>query len=107
MTSAVGNNLNSGKSPDQPVASIEDLLNSYKLRPGTVVHVDTGHYIVLVDQVIGPSASGTGDAQSQRVTFQGPTGAGDEAILDRVDTYGGTTFPLRERSLRDAVEISP
>ena len=92
ITTAVGDNLNSGKSPDQPLASLEALLSSYTLGAGDVVHVDTGHYIVLTDLVVGPTASGTGDAQSQRVTFQGPTGTGDEAILDRVDTYGGTIF---------------
>ena len=76
VTSAIGNDLNSGKTPDKPMASLEALLNAYALGPGDVVHVDTGHYIALNDIVFGQGDSGTGDAPSQRVIIQGPTDPG-------------------------------
>ncbi len=90
VTSAIGNDLNSGKTPDKPMASLEALLNSYALGPGDVVHVDTGHYIALNDTVFGQGDSGTGDAPSQRLIIQGPTDPGDAAIFDRADKTNGT-----------------
>lgn len=85
LTTAVGNNLNSGKSPDQPVASLEALLSSYTLGAGDIVHVDTGTYIGLVNLTFGPTASGTGSGAGQTLTIQGPTGGG-AAVFNRADT---------------------
>ena len=45
FTTSTGNNANSGKSPDQPMASLAALLAAYDLDPGDVVHVDTGRII--------------------------------------------------------------
>jgi Malectin domain len=89
-TTAVGNDRNSGKSPDQPMATLSALLAAYPLGPGDIVYVDTGHYSVLRDIVIGPSVSGNGDDPGQRVTIQGPTQGADKAVFDRGDTSDNT-----------------
>ncbi len=43
-TTAVGNDANSGKSPDQPMASLGALLRAYTLTAGDTVYIDTGSY---------------------------------------------------------------
>ena len=53
-TTAAGDNANTGKSPDAPMADLAALLAAYDLEPGDVVNVDTGEYaayrnIVLLD----------------------------------------------------------
>ena len=52
FTTAVGDNNNSGKSPDQPMANLAALLSLYTLGPGDVVHVDTGTYDLLRNVLI-------------------------------------------------------
>ena len=73
-TSAVGNNANSGTSPDSPMASIAAVLAAYDLNPGDVIYVDAGNYILSANVVIGSEDAG--------VTIQGPTN-GSRALLDR------------------------
>lgn len=76
ITTAIGDNFNSGKSPDKPMASLYALLQQYDLNAGDIVHIDNGTYISLRDYVILPDDSG--------VRIQGPsTGA---AILSRNST---------------------
>lgn len=43
-TTAVGNNLNSGKSPDAPMASLTALLNAYTPGEGDTIFIDSGEY---------------------------------------------------------------
>ena len=59
-TTAVGNDANSGKSPDQPVASLGALLRAYSLHAGDTVYVDTGNYTLATDLTLGAADSGTG-----------------------------------------------
>ena len=80
FTTAVGNNLNSGKSPDQPMASVQALLAAYDLDPGDVVHVDTGSYTLSQNIVLGPQDSG--------VRIEGPSTA--VALLNRGNTSSGS-----------------
>ncbi|MBC9882178.1 LEPR-XLL domain-containing protein, partial [Bradyrhizobium sp. INPA01-394B] len=87
-TSAVGNDLNSGKTPDAPMASLAALVRAYALGPGDTVHIDTGSYKLLSDVVLGQGDSGDADAVGHRLTFQGPTGAGHVATIDRANAYG-------------------
>ncbi|MBI9018525.1 MAG: right-handed parallel beta-helix repeat-containing protein [Phycisphaerae bacterium] len=47
FTSAVGSNLNSGKSPDAPMASLRALLAAYDLDAGDTINVDAGNYDVI------------------------------------------------------------
>ncbi len=46
-TTAIGSNYGSGKSPDQPLASLTAMLKAYTFEPGDVIHVDTGNYTVI------------------------------------------------------------
>jgi parallel beta-helix repeat protein len=76
-TTALGNNANSGKSPSQPMATLEALLAAYALGPGDIVYVDTGKYSDLKNSVLGPQHSG--------VRIQGPL-IGPGAVLNRGNT---------------------
>jgi Ca2+-binding RTX toxin-like protein len=87
-TTAIGNDLNSGKTPDAPMASLAALVRAYTLGPGDTVHIDTGSYKLLSDVVLGQGDSGEADASGHRLTFQGPTGAGHVATLDRANANG-------------------
>ena len=81
LTTAVGDNFNSGKSPDKPMAGLYALLQQYDLNAGDIVHIDNGTYLSLRDYVILPDDSG--------VRIQGPaTGA---AILNR-NSIADTNF---------------
>jgi hypothetical protein len=80
-TTAVGQNTNSGRSPDAPVSSIAALLSTYTLGTGDVIYVDTGTYHLSSNIVLDASLSG--------IRIQGPTDPGREAILNRVNTTVG------------------
>ena len=75
---AIGDNLNSGKSPDKPMASLAALLRAYDLDAGDVVYVDTGSYILATDVALTVQDSG--------VRIQGPVDVGHYAVLDRANT---------------------
>ena len=81
-TTAVGNNANSGKTPDQPMASLAALLTVYanNFHSGDTIYVDTGTYNEIHNLVLGPQLSG--------VTIQGPTGTG-VAVVSRGNTNSG------------------
>ena len=87
-TTAIGNDLNSGKTADRPMASLAALLRAYDLDAGDVVYIDTGVYGLSRNVVIGAEDGGTG--ASGQVRFQGPTGSGHAAVLDRGNTASGT-----------------
>ncbi|WP_083749014.1 right-handed parallel beta-helix repeat-containing protein, partial [Pelomonas sp. KK5] len=83
-TTAIGDNANSGKDAAHPMASLTALLRAYDLNPGDTVYVDTGHYTLITNVVIG--------AQDSGVKVVGATvGA---SILDRNNTNGGQ-YPLQ------------
>ncbi|MCA9061773.1 MAG: right-handed parallel beta-helix repeat-containing protein, partial [Planctomycetaceae bacterium] len=84
---ADGDNRNSGKSPDQPMADLTALLAAYDLDPGDVIHVDDGTYFTLRNIVIEASDSG--------VRIEGPGAAvgaspASEAVFDRGNTAPGS-----------------
>ena len=80
-TSVTGNDANSGKRPDAPMATLQALIATYDLEPGDVVYVDTGVYVLSTNLVIGDEDSG--------VRLQGPIETGHSALLDRADgNYG-------------------
>ena len=85
-TTAIGNDANSGKSPDQPLVSLGALLRAYSLTGGDTVDVDTGTYTLPTDLTLGASDSGTAASQ---VTITGPTNGG-AATLDRANLSSGT-----------------
>ncbi len=81
-TTAVGNNLNSGKSPDAPLASLQALLHAYRLGARDTVFVDAGTYDQYQNVVLRAHHAG--------VRIQGPVGGA--ALLRRgnttVNAYG-------------------
>ncbi|MEX2185792.1 MAG: right-handed parallel beta-helix repeat-containing protein [Pirellulales bacterium] len=85
FTSAVGNNFNSGKSPDAPMASLRALLAAYDLDAGDIVHVDTGTYRLYRNLVFDAQASGV------RIEGPGATPAGQAAQATALFNRGNTT----------------
>ncbi|RRS02949.1 tandem-95 repeat protein [Aquabacterium soli] len=81
-TTAVGDNANSGKSADKPMASLAALLRAYDLNPGDIVHVDSGTYSLATNIVLGEQDSG--------VVIRGASQPGHATILDRGNTNAGT-----------------
>jgi hypothetical protein len=77
---AIGDNTNSGKSPDRPMASIAALVAAYDLAPGDVIHVDTGIYHLVKNIVLTAGDSG--------VRIEGP--AASAPILDRGNQSSGS-----------------
>lgn len=87
-TTAVGDDANTGKSPDAPMATLGALLRAYDLGPGDTVHVDTGHYrfhqtLHVVDNDSGATIAGPFDPAD-------PDNPAHHATLDR----GNPDFPL-------------
>ena len=88
-TTAIGNDANSGKSPDQPMATLGALLRAYNLTAGDTVYIDTGSYTLPEDLTLGANDSGTGTSAAAQVLITGPTNGGT-ATLDRANTQSGT-----------------
>ncbi len=80
FTTAVGNNANSGKSPDQPMASLAAVLAAYHPDAGDTIYVDTGVYNLPINLVLTADDSG--------VRIVGPSNAG--AVLNRGNTNNGS-----------------
>jgi hypothetical protein len=81
-TTAVGNDANSGKSPDQPLASLAALQRAYPIGAGDTIYVDAGTYNLSTNIVL--PAADSGSALNPLVII-GPT-IGSKAILDRGNT---------------------
>lgn len=60
--SAPGADNNTGASPNQPIASLAELLKKVRLGPGDTVFVDTGYYALSSNIVIDASHKGAPDA---------------------------------------------
>ena len=87
LTTAVGNDASSGKSPSQPVASLPALLTAYTFGPGDVIHVDTGTYDLIKNVRLSPADSG--------VSIAGPATGTGAALFNRGNTNSGAfTFEL-------------
>ena len=71
FTTAVGNNANSGGSPDKPVADLTTLFNAYTFGPLDTVHVDTGNYSLLANVVI-PAADAGVTIRARRPAAESP-----------------------------------
>jgi len=85
FTTAVGNNLNSGKSPDKPMKSLRGLLAAYNLDAGDVIHVDAGAYRLVRNIELSSDDSG--------VVLEGwvdPVDGSRKTVLDRGNTAYGT-----------------
>ena len=98
-TTAIGNDLNSGKTPDAPMASLAALVRAYALGPGDTVHIDTGTYTLLSDVVLAQGDSGDADASGHRLTFQGrPEQATSQRWIGAMSTATISTSPARTMS---------
>ena len=82
VTSAVGDDANSGKSPDSPMASLAALLAAYDLDPGDVVYVDAGIYNLTDDLRVLFDDAG--------FTLRGPDASVGTALFDRGNRDSGT-----------------
>ncbi|HEY9107620.1 MAG TPA: right-handed parallel beta-helix repeat-containing protein, partial [Roseateles sp.] len=78
---AAGNNANSGKSADKPMASLAALLRAYDLNPGDIVYVDTGSYALASNIVLA--------ADDSSVQIRGAKQAGHVTLLNRGNTADG------------------
>jgi len=78
---AAGDNANSGKSADKPMASLAALLRAYDLNAGDIVYVDTGSYALASNVVIGTEDSG--------VEIRGAAQPGHVTLLNRGNTASG------------------
>lgn len=85
FTTAAGDNANSGKDPDHPMASLTALLNAYTPGAGDTIYVDTGTYHLLGNLRLTAANSG--------LHIVGPSTA--VATLDRGNTsFGRYVFEL-------------
>ncbi len=73
-TTAPGNNANSGLTPSSPKSSVRAIIESYDLRPGDIIYVDTGYYTISSNIIIGENDYG--------FTICGPIQGDDLAIID-------------------------
>ncbi|MBI5618467.1 MAG: tandem-95 repeat protein, partial [Gammaproteobacteria bacterium] len=80
-TTALGNNLNSGKDPNHPVASLATLLRAYDLDPGDVVYVDTGSFRAVTNIRLAGTDTG--------VVIQGAQQPGHTTLINRGNTNTG------------------
>ncbi len=76
FTTASGNNLNTGKSPNSPMLSLDALLRAYDFDAGDTIYIDSGVYGRLL-------TNATLTAEDSGVTLQGPTQTGHAAVLTR------------------------
>ena len=84
-TTAIGNDANSGKSPDQPMASLAALLRAYPIVAGDTIFVDTGNYVATSDAVL---PAGDGGTTIDPAVIIGPTNGGT-VVINRDNTSGG------------------
>jgi parallel beta-helix repeat protein len=84
FTTAPGNNLNHGLSPDQPLSHLRVLLDGYELGAGDRVFMDTGVYM-LTDQI-------TISSNDAAVHITGAGQLGGRTVLDRNDSRFGTVM---------------
>ncbi len=107
-TTAPGDDANTGKSADAPMATLANLLAAYDLAPGDRVFVDTGLYSLTRNIVIGAGDAGSA---ADYVAIFGPTQDGAEAIFDRgsratgsnvIDINGGDYVRISDLTLRNA-----
>jgi Ca2+-binding RTX toxin-like protein len=86
-TSAAGNDINSGKSPGQPLASLAALLRAYPILPGDTIEIDSGVYTLASNVTLPAADSGTA---AKPVVIIGPILPGTSAVLNRNNLSAGT-----------------
>ncbi|AWN41758.1 Ig-like domain-containing protein [Methylobacterium durans] len=89
---AIGNDLNTGKSADSPMASLQALLNAYHPGADDVIYVDAGTYNLTTNIVVDArDATSAGHGLRIQGTSNGST------VLDRgITSPGSAVFDLRD-----------
>ncbi|MEX0330671.1 MAG: right-handed parallel beta-helix repeat-containing protein [Puniceicoccaceae bacterium] len=87
LTSAIGNNRNTGTSAGDPKAIVFGILDNYSLSSGDTVSVDTGAYIHLRDVLISSAAE---NGNNEAFVLTGPSDTTDQVIFDRASTRAET-----------------
>ncbi len=95
FTTAIGSNAYSGKTPDQPLASLQALLAAYSFGPGDVIHVDSGNYRLIRTALLTSKHSG--------VRIEGPTPALNSQPLATLDR---SNFAFNVIELQNADNIT-
>jgi parallel beta-helix repeat protein len=116
-STAVGNDANTGKSPDQPMASLAALLRAYPIGPGDTIFVDTGNYIATSDAVLTPTDAGTaadpalivgptngGTATINRDNANGPPFGNNLPGADAIDVNGASWITIADLTLTGAYD---
>lgn len=105
-TTAVGNDGNDGISPSAPKASIQSVIDSYALRGGDIVYVDSGTYNLSADIYIDYLDYGV---STNPLIIQGSTSITARTTIDRqsgsgkvFDYWYTTGIELRDCSVQDA-----
>lgn len=104
-TSAPGSPLNNGTDPSTPKASIRDVIETYSLREGDMILVDTGEYdLSATIELFGVSGVAT-----NRIVIQGSTNdVAGGTVLNRggsglaFDLDEATAVTLRNLTIREA-----
>ncbi len=93
---ALGNPANTGISPDSPMRWISEIVDTYNLEPGDVIHVDTGNYYAPAATTFGDlDAGGFAQDAAQQVNVVGSTNGSIYILVDpaangfqMTNTYG-------------------
>ncbi|MCY2962324.1 MAG: right-handed parallel beta-helix repeat-containing protein [Planctomycetota bacterium] len=88
ITSAAGNNRNTGRSPQDPKANLLPLLRAYDLGPGDVVNIDAGDYIHVRNVTLSGNLTLSDD---EGMTLTGPVDPNRVARLDRANPFAGAS----------------
>jgi parallel beta-helix repeat protein len=100
-TTAAGNDLNSGATPDAPLANLQVLLRNYTLTAGDTIYVDSGTYQLSDNIDLTAAHSG--------LRIQGPQAQGLAAVFNRGNTSSGNyVFHLRDAAnvTLDSLELT-
>ncbi len=106
-TTAVGNDANSGKSANAPMASLAALLRAYPIGPGDTIYIDTGTYVATSNAILPASDSGSA---AQPVLITGPTNGGTvvinrnnlNAYTDIINDTGASYLTIQDLQMQGA-----
>ena len=96
ITTAPGNDSNSGLTPASPKASIAGVLAAYHLTPGSIIMVDAGTYTLNNILVLGAAASGIIIEGYNNPAFPGLSSVFNRGNSgsDAIDVSGATNLTL-------------
>ncbi len=96
LSTAAGNDANSGLDPGSPKASISAVLNAFTMKPGDTIYVDAGTYNLSTTLVLGAAARGI-----SIVGYNNPAFPNRSTVINR----GNTAFNTIELVNADDVTL--